>query len=130
MRNIILSVAVSGAIIGGVVAVNTTVAKDRIRGDLDQERYQRMVTEEHLQKTRNTIKHLETELAGSRSKIQSVLEILSIGQLANTNLKTQVKDISRERQSLREEREIFIKRIAQLQEEAALQASQEQVANP
>ena len=117
VKNMSLPVAVFVAIVGCVLAVSANVTTSKMHRHLEQERYQRMLAESQLQKADNTIKALKKELSATQDKIAGITQILNQGQTAAENLKSQLKGMAQEKDSLSQE-------IQQLQSELNQQRTQ------
>ena len=98
-----------------VMAFSSNQAVGHIKRDLDQERYKRIVAEENLSKSSAKINTLETELASTRDKIQSVQTILQEGKTETSDLKVQLERVTRAKEALE-------KKIEELKNAAAVPA--------
>ena len=68
---------------------------DKTRKDLDQERYNRMVAEEKLEKALVKIKSLETDLTNAQNQAQGLQTVLEQEKNANVDLKTELEKTSK-----------------------------------
>ncbi len=130
MKSIILPGAVIVAVIGCALAINATITTNKMQGNLDQERYKRMVAEEQFQKARGAIRTLTIEVEDSREKIQGIQKWLAIGKSMNEDLKRKVASINKEKESLQKERESLAARINRLEDGTGTRAGQGPSANP
>ena len=63
--------------------------------DLNQERYNRMVAEEKLEKSEGKIKSLENELTNAKNQAQSIQSTLEKEQKSNSNLLTELEKMTK-----------------------------------
>lgn len=117
MKNMIVPVSVAVAIVGCVLAVSANGTTSKIHQDLHQERYQRLLAEEQLNKSQMTVKSLQSELEETRDKLAGIKEILDKGQ---SDLKSQINQMQQENQAL----------MTQLQQMQAAPAPQQEPVPP
>lgn len=82
------------------MALSSNQTAGHIKRDLDQERYKRIVAEENLGKASSKINSLETELSGTRDKIQSAQAILQEGKAETSDLKIQLEHMTKAKEAL------------------------------
>ncbi len=100
MKTKILAVSVILTIGASLMAINEFKKKSQIQQGLDQERYNRIVAEEKLDKATAQIASLQSDLDSATSKIQSIQIILEQGKILNSDLKSQLESASRLKESL------------------------------
>ncbi len=105
IKNAILLVAVVLTIGSCLIAVSSGRAAQKMQQSLDQERYQRMVAEEKLEKSSLQIASLESELDSVKGKIQGIQAIMQDGNHANADLKIQLESITKVKESLEKQLE-------------------------
>ena len=96
----ILIVAIVLMAITGLMAINANKNLSKFQQNLDRERYQRMVAEENLNKANTKIGSLESELAATNDKIESVQVILEEGQRTSTDLRSQLESAIKTKEAL------------------------------
>jgi len=95
LKNNILVVAAVLAVGCLIMVVLSSQAVDKTRKDLDQERYEKMVAEEKLDKTLAKVKSLEGDLASSQNQTKNAQATLEQEKQANTKLKTELEKVSK-----------------------------------
>ena len=76
-----------------LMTLSSNQVTSKFHQELDQERYKRLVAEENLSKAATKISSLESELSGTREKIQSVQAILQEGKAQANDLKSQLDSV-------------------------------------
>lgn len=102
-KNMLVPVSVGIAILGCVLAVSANVTTGKIHQNLEQERYKRMLAEQDLLKADQTLQQMQTELSDSRRKIDTIQKIVNDGKSDNSSLRTQMDNLSKEKESLRQQ---------------------------
>ncbi len=100
LQSKILIISVILVIGSAVMAMSSNQTAGKIKQELEQERYKRMVAEEGLTKTQSRISSLESELTTAKDKIQSVQAILATGKEENSDLKTELENVSKAKMAL------------------------------
>lgn len=95
MKNKILIVATILAVGCLIMVVLSSQAVDKTRKSLDQERYDKMVAEEKLEKALIKIKSLENDITNSQNQTQSMQAIVEQEKNANTKLKTELAKVTK-----------------------------------
>jgi peptidoglycan hydrolase CwlO-like protein len=120
VKKMTLPVAVGVAIIGCVLAVSANVTASKMTADLQREQYQRLVTEQQLQKANDMIKRLEFDLASANRKISSIEEIINSETSETNMLQSQLDIVTKERNVLQQQIEEFKKQVAGTAGESSL----------
>ena len=100
LQSKLLVIAVILVIGASLMAMSSNQTAGKIKQELEQERYNRMVAEEGLSKTQSKINALESELTTAKDKIQTVQAILATGQEEASDLKSQLDSATRAKASL------------------------------
>ena len=95
-----------------LVAITANNTVDGLRQDLEKERYDRMVSEEKLQKAGSRIKSAEDQLAASENKLKGIQAIVDENHSANDGLKAQLENLAQTK-SLLEKKVQELERPAQ-----------------
>ena len=99
-RNLIIGVAVLLTLISCFLSIGSSQQAAKIREGLDQERYNRMVVEEQLEKAQGTITSLQSQLEGANAKIKGIQALVEEGQSATSDLQAQLQSVSQLKTSL------------------------------
>lgn len=100
MKNKILVVSVVLTIGACLMAISSTNRASRVQQGLDQERYNRMIAEEKLEKANAKLSSLQTELDTAKSKIQGIQAVLDQGKSTTADLKAQLESVTKLKESL------------------------------
>ena len=100
MKNKILVVAVILTIGACLMAISSSQSATKVQQGLDQERYNRMVAEEKLEKANSKVASLQTELENTKAKIQSIQAVLDQGKSTTAELKSQLEGVTKLKESL------------------------------
>lgn len=100
VKNLTVPIAVAIGIVGCVLAASANLTASKLHESLEQERYKRIVAEEQVQTTKNTVKTLESDLADSKGKLASIEDILKSNKTAMEN---QMEKIAKERDALKQQ---------------------------
>ena len=90
-------------VLTAICLVLTVVSNQRTKAvyqSLNEERYKRIVVEENLQQAFLKVKSLESQLSQSQEKLQNVDLILNQGKSENTDLKIQLQQLTKLKESL------------------------------
>ena len=100
MKNSLAPIAVFVIVVACVVVVKANQTVGSIRKTLDEERYQRMTTEEKLQISEQTLSSVSSELESSKSKLQKIQQVMDSGQLEKSDLSSKVDTMAKEKAAL------------------------------
>ena len=100
MRITIIILAVAFAVMGGGLAYRYNQEALNAQKELNQERYNRMIAEENLQKADAKIKLLQSDIARSEDKLKSVENILDETKTVNSDLKARIDKATEIKQDL------------------------------
>ena len=78
-------------------------AVDKTQKTLDQERYNRMITEEKLEKALMKIKSVETELTNAQNQAQGIQTVLEKERNVNINLRSELDKMTKLKEVLEEQ---------------------------
>ena len=112
VKNQILIVAFALLIACFIMTTTANKSAGQSRQELDQERYQRFNAEQNLSEANKRINSLESEIAGLRDRIQSVQTILDEGKNQTSDLKSQLDNMTKTKETLE-------KKIGELQSVSA-----------
>ena len=76
---------------------------DKTKKNLEQERYNKMVAEEKLEKAALKIKSLESELTNAQNQTQSIQTVLEQEKIAGANLRLELEKVTKLKEVLEEE---------------------------
>ncbi len=96
-------VSVAVAILGCLLAISASITTGKINRNLDQERYEKLLAQEQLQQANSRVKTLEAEVTDSRNKIESILKILNEGKSTTSNLESQLDNLTKENELLKQQ---------------------------
>lgn len=102
MKDIILVVSIVVAVLLTVVLIRFNDKASKATKALEQERYNRMVAEETLQKNAAKITSLEEQLKVATDKMSRIQDILDQEQTVNQDLKKQYEQLAQTKASLEE----------------------------
>ena len=117
-KNIILVVAVGLTILSCFMSVGSSRQAAKIREGLDQERYNRMVAEEELEKSKGTVTSLQTQLDVANLKIKSIQSLVDEGQNVKSNLQAQLQSITQLKASLEKQLQDMQKKSEAMQQKS------------
>ena len=103
MKNKLVIIATVLAIACLVIVILSGRTVDKTRKELDQERYNRMVAEEKLEKVNTKIKSMESELTNSQNQTQGLQTFIEKEKVANDNLRTELEKVTRLKEVLEKE---------------------------
>jgi septal ring factor EnvC (AmiA/AmiB activator) len=83
------------------ITIRSSQKTTAIQQELDQERYNRMITEEELEKTAGKIKSLESQLSEAQKKLANSQTTLIEERKLNAQLKSQLEELSQPKDSPR-----------------------------
>ena len=107
MKGMNLAVAVAVAIIGCVLAVSANINAMKVQETLKEERYKRLSTEKQLQIAEYTISALNKDLVTAKKKMDGIQQILNQGQTSNSDLKSQLEQLAKEKSFLQQQVQTF-----------------------
>ncbi len=116
MKNSLVPIAVFVIVVACVVVVKANQTVGSIRKTLDEERYQRITTEEKLQITEQKLGSLTAELESSKSKLQKIQQVMDSGELEKSDLSVKMDSLAKEKTALEQriqELETFVPPTAQ-----------------
>ncbi len=76
-----------------IIAVKASYTVQQNQEIVERERYQRMVTEETLQKTLMQVKSLKNQLIGVRNQVQSLQTVLEKEKDASANVRSELEKV-------------------------------------
>lgn len=117
MKNSLAPIAVFVIVVACIVVLKANQTVGSIRKTLDEERYQRMTTEEKLQATEQKLGSLAAELESSKDKLQKIQMVMDSGELAKSDLAVRMDALAQEKAALEQ-------RILELEPSAPPQAQQ------
>lgn len=100
MKNSLTPIAVFVIVVACVVVVKANQTVGSIRKTLDEERYQRMTTEEKLQITEQKLGSLAAELESSKAKLQKIQQVMDSGELEKSDLSAKMDELAKEKAAL------------------------------
>ena len=100
MKNKILVIAVILTIGTSLMAITSSQSAAKVQSGLDQERYNRMVAEEKLEKASAKISSLSSELDNAKMKIQSIQAAVEEDKSTASELKAQLESVTKLKESL------------------------------
>ena len=95
MKSKILVVSVILTIGTCLMAISASQSASKAQAGLDQERYNRMVAEEKLEKATAKLVSLQTELDNANTKIKGIQAVLDQGRSTNADLKAQLETVTK-----------------------------------
>lgn len=95
MKNKILIISAILAVGCLTMVIISGQTVDKTRKDLNQERYNRMVVEEKLEKALLKVKSLENETTSSQNQAQNVQALLDQEKKANQDLRTELEKMTK-----------------------------------
>ena len=100
MRIMVFILAFTLVVLSGFLVCHYYQNASNARKDLDQERYNKIIAEENLEKASTRVNSLETELSRTKSKIESIEKLLEQTKSINNDLKSQIDNISQTKVNL------------------------------
>ncbi len=99
-KSLIIGAAILLTFFSCFLSISSSQQASKIREGLDQERYNRMVVEEQLEKAKVTIVSLQSQLEGANTKIKGIQALVEEGQNATSDLQAQLQSVSQLKSSL------------------------------
>ena len=103
MKNRILIISAVLAISCFIMVIISGQKVNTTRKDLEQERYNRMIAEEKLEKALLKVKSLENELTNAQNQTQGIQTVLEKEKVANAALKTELEKVTKLKEVLEQE---------------------------
>lgn len=103
MKNAIFPVSIVIAILGCALAVNAYITSGNMRQNLEEERYKRMVAEEHMQNTKTEMTKIRADLAAATQTLASIQQLVNKGKDANSELRSELDQAKKERDALKQQ---------------------------
>ena len=101
MKNATFPISVVIAIVGCALAVNAYITSGNMRQSLEEERYKRIVAEEHVQNTKTEMAKIRADLAGAKQTLSSIQQLVNKGKDQNSELRTELDQAKKERDALK-----------------------------
>jgi len=103
MKNVSLPIAIVIAVIGCALAVNAFITSSNLRQNVQEERYKRMVAEEHLQNNKNDMAKIKADLTAAQQTLASIQQLVNKGKDTNSELKSELEQLRQERDMLKQQ---------------------------
>ncbi len=103
MKNMSFPIAVVIAILGCAMAVNAYITSSSMRQSLEEERYKRMVAEEHLQNTKSDMDKIRADLSSAQQTLSSIQQLVNKGKDKNSELNSELDQVKKERNALKDQ---------------------------
>lgn len=122
MKNTVIVVSIIVALSSAYAAYFFGQKADRSSKDLNEERYNRMIAEESLEKSRSKLTSLQVELTRVQTEQRSKEKMLKDQNLTASELKSQLDQIAKDRQAAEDKIKDLEAKIQNLETQTAQQA--------